>query len=71
MSQTLLAEYAFKALMNEVEGKSSPQAGREYELVTNLVLRGSTALAPSLEVSQRSPKTAAVPRNSKRAVKHT
>jgi len=47
MSQTLLAEYAFKALRSEVERQSSAAAGHEYELVTNLVLRGSTALAPS------------------------
>ncbi|HEV7218176.1 MAG: LacI family DNA-binding transcriptional regulator [Terriglobales bacterium] len=47
MSQTLLAEYAFKALINEVEGTSPSKDGTEYELITNLVLRGSTALAPS------------------------
>jgi LacI family transcriptional regulator len=45
MSQTLLAEYAFKALRSEVESGSSSPLGSEYELVTNLVLRGSTALA--------------------------
>jgi DNA-binding LacI/PurR family transcriptional regulator len=71
MSQTLLAEYAFKALMNEVEGKPSPPAGREYELVTNLVLRGSTALAASVAVPAKSPRTSAVPRNSKRLAKQT
>src|SRR4029077_4411388 len=47
MSQTLLAEYAFKALRSEVEGHASSQGGQEYELLTNLVLRSSTALAPS------------------------
>jgi LacI family transcriptional regulator len=47
MSQTLLAEYAFKALREEVEQGSTSAAGKEYELVTNLVLRGSTALAPA------------------------
>src|SRR2546421_3655813 len=46
MSQTLLAEYAFKALLEEVQDPASSPSGREYELVTNLVLRGSTALAP-------------------------
>lgn len=48
MSQTLLAEYAFKALINEVEGTSPSKEGAEYELITSLVLRGSTALAPTL-----------------------
>ncbi len=47
MSQTLLAEYAFKALINEVEGTSPSKEGTEYELVTSLVLRASTALAPA------------------------
>ena len=46
MSQTLLAEYAFKALLTEVQDPASSPSGREYELMTNLVLRGSTALAP-------------------------
>src|SRR6266852_6103210 len=45
MSQTLLAEYAFKALRSAVERGSSSPSGSEYELLTNLVLRGSTALA--------------------------
>ena len=43
MSQTLLAQYAFKALLSEVEHPNSE--GREYELMTSLVLRKSTALA--------------------------
>ena len=47
MSQTLLAEYAFKALINEVEGTAPSKEGTECELITNLVLRGSTALAPT------------------------
>jgi LacI family transcriptional regulator len=47
MSQTLLAEYAFKALRSEVERQSTSPAGHEYELVTSLILRGSTTLAPS------------------------
>ena len=45
MSQTQLAECAFKALLKEVQDPAS-SSGREYELMTNLVLRGSTALAP-------------------------
>jgi LacI family transcriptional regulator len=47
MSQTLLAEYAFQALRREVEGTSAGPARNEYELMTTLVLRRSTALAPS------------------------
>src|SRR6202043_3440444 len=47
MSQTLLAEYAFQALLKEVQRASGGGAGNEYELLTTLVLRRSTALAPS------------------------
>ncbi len=47
MSQTLLAEYAFQALLGEVQRTSAKPAGNEYELRTTLVLRRSTALAPS------------------------
>jgi DNA-binding LacI/PurR family transcriptional regulator len=46
MSQKLLAEYAFKSLIAEVE-QPHPSGGREHELMTNLILRRSTALAPS------------------------
>jgi DNA-binding LacI/PurR family transcriptional regulator len=46
MSQTLLAEYAFQALRRAVEGSSAGPAGNEYELMTTLVLRRSTAPAP-------------------------
>lgn len=46
MSQKLLAEYAFKALISEVEQPHS-SGGRELELMTNLILRRSTSLAPS------------------------
>jgi DNA-binding LacI/PurR family transcriptional regulator len=48
MSQTLLAEYAFQALRRAVEGTSAGPGGNEYELMTTLVLRRSTALAPSM-----------------------
>jgi LacI family transcriptional regulator len=58
MSQTLLAEYAFKALWNEVEGTSSAAHGKEYDLLTNLVLRRSTALAPPISMTLKSAKTA-------------
>ena len=47
MSQTLLAEYAFKALIAGVEGKSSSPGDTEWELITNLVLRRSTAIVPA------------------------
>src|SRR5437762_3987600 len=47
MSQTGLAQIAFKALMNEVERESPAQGKSEYELNTHLVLRRSTALAPA------------------------
>jgi LacI family transcriptional regulator, galactose operon repressor len=45
MSQTELAQIAFKALINDVERKSPAQGKSEYELNTHLVLRRSTALA--------------------------
>jgi LacI family transcriptional regulator len=61
MSQTLLAEYAFKALRSEVERQSTSPAGHEYELVTNLILRGSTALAPSGTIAGK-PSKLGVPR---------
>jgi DNA-binding LacI/PurR family transcriptional regulator len=56
MSQTLLAEYAFQALLKEVQRASAGPAGSEYELMTTLVLRRSTALAPSEAMTFKSPK---------------
>jgi len=47
MSQVELAKLAFKALINEVERDATAPANSEYTLTTNLVLRRSTALAPS------------------------
>lgn len=47
MSQQELARIAFEALLNEV-GASASQGLHKYELVTNLVLRRSTALAPGI-----------------------
>jgi len=47
MSQAELAKLAFNALMNEVRRDSPAPHGTEYTLSTNLVLRKSTALAPS------------------------
>ena len=70
MSQTLLAEFAFKALMTEVESKSTSETGREYELITSLVLRGSTALAPSQEPSPKAPIIAA-DRSARKVLKRT
>ena len=46
MSQPELARLAFRALMNEVDPAATSHRGREYALITNLVLRRSTALAP-------------------------
>jgi LacI family transcriptional regulator len=47
MSQHDLAKIAFNALLNEVEDGSSSPERHNYELLTGLVLRRSTALAPS------------------------
>jgi LacI family transcriptional regulator len=65
MSQTLLAELAFKALLAEVERESTAPEGSEYELVTNLILRGSTALAPSQNGRLRLAKQAGAARTPK------
>ena len=46
MSQHELAKIAFNALLTEVDNPSSGER-RTYELVTSLVLRKSTALAPA------------------------
>ena len=46
MSQKKLAEFAFQALRGEVEGRDSSANGKEVELETGLILRGSTAKAP-------------------------
>lgn len=48
MSQTELARLAFRALMNEVEQVSPNHRMSEYRLITNLILRRSTALAPAV-----------------------
>jgi len=47
MSQTELARLAFRALMNEVAQVSPNHRMGEYRLITNLILRRSTALASS------------------------
>jgi LacI family transcriptional regulator len=46
MSQKLLAEYAFQALRGEIEGSDGSANGKEVELATSLILRGSTAKVP-------------------------
>jgi DNA-binding LacI/PurR family transcriptional regulator len=45
MSQAELSKLAFKALINEVEGPGTSPPDRDYILITNLVLRNSTAMA--------------------------
>jgi LacI family transcriptional regulator len=47
MSQMELAKIAFHALLNEVERDAPSDECRQYELNTNLVLRRSTAMAPT------------------------
>jgi LacI family transcriptional regulator len=47
MSQHELAKIAFRALLNEVDDESSLNQRHNYELITSLVLRRSTALAPA------------------------
>jgi len=53
MSQTELAKLAFRALMNEVEQVSPNHRMSEYRLITNLILRRSTALAPPMADDRR------------------
>jgi DNA-binding LacI/PurR family transcriptional regulator len=47
MSQADLATLAFKALLTEVERETFMPNGTEYVLRTNLLLRKSTAMAPT------------------------
>ena len=47
MSQNLLAEYAFQALRGEAEGRDVSPNGKEVELETGLIVRGSTARVPA------------------------
>ena len=64
MSQHELAKTAFKALLNEVD-QSHAQKRHTYELITSLVLRRSTALAPEGTSSGTPPKaTTPKPRKS-------
>jgi LacI family transcriptional regulator len=47
MSQTEIARLTFNALLAEVQRKTPAPDGTEYTLTTTLVLRDSTAMAPS------------------------
>jgi LacI family transcriptional regulator len=47
MSQKQLAEYAFEALRGEVDGRDVSENGKEVDLDTSLILRGSTAKVPA------------------------
>jgi LacI family transcriptional regulator len=53
MSQAELARLAFRALLTEVQRETPAPQGTEYVLQTNLVLRDSTALAPSTSAPLR------------------
>jgi LacI family transcriptional regulator len=53
MSQKDLARIAFQALLKEVETESQAQDRKEYELNTHLVLRRSSALAPTENAPKR------------------
>jgi LacI family transcriptional regulator len=65
MSQTELAQIAFRALMNEVDGESPAQGkSSEYELNTHLVLRRSTALAPTHDGRAKPLRLSGAPRKS-------
>ena len=55
MSQQELATIAFHALLTEIDQPKSSEP-RQYELITSLVLRRSTALAPSGKATDAGPK---------------
>lgn len=57
MSQHQLAKVAFEALLNEVACESPSREHHNYELVTSLILRRSTALAPISKGTTAIPKT--------------
>ena len=56
MSQAELAELAFKALVNEMKPEPAMSSSHEYTLDTALVVRRSTALAPSHARRTRAPR---------------
>src|SRR5208337_598216 len=53
MSQSELARLAFRALLTELERETPSERGTEYVLETGLVLRDSTALAPTSAAKKR------------------
>ena len=53
MSQVGLAQLAFRALVEELEGTEAAAAPREYTLTTDLVLRRSTAIAQGANGASR------------------
>lgn len=57
MSQHQLAKVAFQALLNEVASEAPSRQHHNYELVTSLMLRRSTALAPIPKATPSIPKT--------------
>jgi LacI family transcriptional regulator len=64
MSQHDLAKIAFNALLHEAECASSSPERHSYELVTSLVLRRSTALAP-VRKSEATPKASRIAKSQK------
>lgn len=68
MSQHDLAKIAFNALLHEVEYGSSSPEGHNYELVTSLVLRRSTALASIRKSATVLPATSRIARSHKSPV---
>ena len=67
MSQHDLAKIAFDALLHEVEYSSASPERHNYELVTSLVLRRSTALAP-IRKAAGTPTTNSLPKSRKTPV---
>lgn len=67
MSQHDLAKIAFDALLHEVESNSSSAERHNYQLVTSLVLRRSTALAP-IRKAAGIPTTSRLPKSRKSPV---
>jgi LacI family transcriptional regulator len=64
MSQHNLAKIAFNALLEEAESQNSSPEPRKYEVVTNLVQRKSTALAPTRKaaVTEQDPRRTGRPK---------
>jgi len=69
MSQHELAKIAFRALLNEVDEPRTQQP-HKYELITNLVLRRSTALAPGGSFSGTAKGNRSAPRRNSNSPSH-